>query len=71
MGLILADNQSMDNQMKLNQNQINALEKILDYVQESEFNSFLEFTDENPDNPEKHIYYHAMILMNLFNVNQD
>ena len=71
MGLILADNQSMDNQMKLNQNQINALEKILDYVQESEFNNFLEFTDENPDNPEKHIYYYAMILMNLFNVNQD
>jgi len=55
--------------MKLNETQIVALSKVLDYLHESEFNNYIEYS-ENNDN-KNHVYYYAMQLMNLFNVNQD
>lgn len=59
----------MSNQIKLNEIQIVALSKVLDYLHESEFNNYIEYS-ENNDN-KNHVYYYAMQLMNLFNVNQD
>lgn len=50
--------------MTLNQNQIKALELILDYIKESEHNDYLEFIEENK--PENHIFHYAIELSKAF-----
>ncbi len=49
--------------MKLNQSQIESLILILEYIGENESDDFVEFCKDN--NPENHIYYHAMKLTDL------
>lgn len=50
--------------MTLNENQIKALEYILDYVKESEFDDYREYIEDNK--PENHIFHYAIELSKAF-----